>query len=127
MKLAFFIGLGGFAGSIARYGLHILVHKWWPLGFPYGTLLVNILGCLLIGLILGVGQRATWMNETMKIMLATGFCGGFTTFSAFSYENIKLLQAGQVTSSLIYITCSILLGLLATYAGLMLVEKLLQE
>lgn len=125
MKLAFFIGLGGFAGSIARYGLHLFVHKWWPLTFPYGTLLVNILGCLLIGVIFGMAQRTSWMTEVVKITLATGFCGGFTTFSAFAYENIRLLQSGHLGSSLLYITCSVALGLLATYAGLLLVEKLL--
>ena len=123
MKLAFFIGLGGFAGSMARYGLHMLVHKWWPLSFPYGTLLINIIGCLLIGLILGIAQRETWMSEILKVTLATGFCGGFTTFSAFAYENIKLLQSGQLVSSLFYITCSVVLGVLATLAGLSLVEK----
>jgi len=79
-------------GSIARYLAALLLTKAIPSAFPYGTFGVNIIGCLVIGIVYGLSQRFDWLTPEWRLFLATGFCGGFTTFSSFAYENIALLQ-----------------------------------
>lgn len=122
IRIALLIGLGGFIGSVARFLSSMYLTKLFPSSFPYGTFVVNIVGCLLIGLIYGVSEKQQWLNEEWRLFLATGICGGFTTFSAFSIENIKLLQTGEIATALIYITASIALGLLATLGGIYLAK-----
>lgn len=116
MKILFIIGVGSFLGGIMRYLLSLFVISKLPGTFPFGTLLVNISGCLLIGILLGVNQRLNLSTE-MKLFLATGVLGGFTTFSAFSVETITLMKNGNVGQAVIYIACSITLGLTATFLG----------
>lgn len=123
MKTILLIGSGGFLGSIARYGLQHLMHKIIPSVFPYGTLLVNIIGCFTIGLIYGSLGKSNWLTEDWKLFLAIGICGGFTTFSSFSYENIKLLQDGQAFQALLYIAASVVIGLAMTFLGMQLAGK----
>lgn len=112
-----FIGIGGAAGSVLRYLVSFYLQKSATPGFPYGTLLVNLAGCLLIGIIFGLSERFQWFTEEWRIFLAVGFCGGFTTFSAFALENVKLLQGGQYLSFLLYTLLSVGLGLVAVVAG----------
>jgi fluoride exporter len=104
------VAAGGALGSAIRY----LCQKGLQAHFPAGTLLVNIAGCLLIGIIWGTWNKS---NETISLLLATGFCGGFTTFSAFSQESIQMLLAEQWLKATLYITISVVAGLLATFAG----------
>lgn len=111
------IGVGGAAGSIARYLVSFYLQKSSTSIFPYGTLAVNLIGCLLIGVIFGLSERFQWFTEEWRIFLAVGFCGGFTTFSAFALENVKLLQAGQYTYFLLYTGLSVVVGLLAVAGG----------
>lgn len=120
MKQLLFIGLGGFIGSIARYGVSKLNISWQFFNIPMGTLMVNIAGSLLIGLISGLVISSVVTNENLRLFLITGICGGFTTFSAFTLENLQLLQHGHYASAALYITSSILVGILAVIGGLWL-------
>ena len=112
-----FIGIGSFIGGICRYLLSQFVHSKFQVHFPFGTLLVNIIGCLLIGVVFGLAEKGTVTDE-WRLFLATGILGGFTTFSAFSNETVGLLRTGQLGSAVIYVTISVVIGLLATYVGL---------
>jgi CrcB protein len=123
LKTILLIGSGGFLGSIARYGLQHLMYKLIPSAFPFGTLLVNIIGCFVIGLIYGSLGKSSWLTEDWKLFLAMGICGGFTTFSSFSHENIKLLQDGQAFQALLYIATSVIIGLTMTYIGILISGK----
>lgn len=107
----FLVALGGAAGSVARY----LVQLWLNTSFPFGTLLVNATGCFLIGLLWGLLSRE--LSESMRLLLMTGFCGGFTTFSSFTYESMDLLLRGRWPGFLLYTCGSVVAGLMATFAG----------
>lgn len=112
------VGLGGAAGSMLRYGVQKLFSIQNAGAFPTGTLLVNISGCFLIGILWGIVSRSLSWNEEMKLLLMTGFCGGFTTFSAFTLEGIGLLKESKTTLFIIYLTASVVGGLLATIIGI---------
>jgi CrcB protein len=106
------IALGGAAGSVLRYGCS----RWWNSpSFPYGTLAVNILGSFLIGLLWAAFSKQA--DEQKRLLLITGFCGGFTTFSAFSLEGLQLLQQSKFAPFFLYTFATIVLGLTATYLG----------
>lgn len=125
-KLLLLIGTGGFLGSISRYLLQDMVMKKIPSAFPFGTFLVNVSGCFLIGLIYGLSVKSRIMTEEMRFLLATGFCGGFTTFSTFSYESLALLKEGNYLYCSLYIFLSILTGILATFAGYGIIQQLIK-
>ena len=105
------VGLGGALGSILRF----LCQRALNMHYPYGTLLVNIVGCLLIGILWGMFTRN--VNEFKQMLLVTGFCGGFTTFSSFSYEGIEMLMEHRWFTFAWYTGISVTGGLLATYFG----------
>lgn len=117
IKHLLIVGIGGGAGSIARYLLHRLSLTLYPSVFPWGTFAVNIIGCFLIGLLWG--SFTIRENETWKLLLMTGLCGGFTTFSAFTLESIQLLKEDRIFLFFIYVASSVIIGLLATYAGML--------
>jgi fluoride exporter len=118
-----FVGIGGMLGSIARYLAALAITKAAPAAFPYGTFAVNVAGCLMIGVILGLSQRYEWLTPEWRFFLVTGFCGGFTTFSSFAYENILLLQNKQYTTFAAYALLSFGLCLGAVLAGLFLTRQ----
>ena len=122
MRFLLLIGAGGFLGTIARYLMQAGVTKLIPIIFPLGTLAVNILGCFLIGVFYAWGDRTEGISPEMRFFLTTGFCGGFTTFSAFSYESYQLLQQQQYTYVALYITLSVVLGILATIGAIALMR-----
>lgn len=124
MQLVLLIGLGGFLGTIARYLTDQLISRQFTPSFPYSTLFVNLFGCFLIGLIYGWFEKQHLATNDWKLILTAGFCGGFTTFSAFSIENIQLLRDGHFGMSILYIFSSILLGLLLTIGGITLVKSI---
>ncbi len=108
------VGLGGALGSMLRYAVYLLVIVKQ---FPYGTFIVNIAGSFIIGLVLALSLKNELFLNNWKVFLATGICGGFTTFSAFTAENVVLLQNGKYGIALIYICLSILLGIAAVALG----------
>jgi fluoride exporter len=115
-----FVGLGGGVGSIARFLCQRGVYAFYPHAFPFGTLVVNITGCFIIGLLFGLIEKGALLRPELRMLLVTGFCGGFTTFSAFAAENIQLLKDGRVLYFFIYIMASVVLGILATFTGIAL-------
>ncbi len=108
------VGLGGALGSMLRYSLQRSFHSSY---FPYGTLAVNIFGCFLAGLAAGALLKSGIQSQS-SLFAITGFCGGFTTFSAFSLETIHLLEEGKVLSVALYVAASVIAGLLAAFSGL---------
>ena len=117
-KTIFFIGIGGAVGSILRYLTSILVSKYWANQFPLATLITNVLGCFVIGLFIGLLEKNNLANSTLKWFLVTGFCGGYTTFSTFGFENYSLFQSNNSILAFGYIAMSVLLGIFAVWLGL---------
>jgi CrcB protein len=109
-------------GSIGRYLTATYVSRYFPAYFPYGTFAVNMIGCFAIGLVFGLSARFSWFTDDWRIFLATGVCGGYTTFSAFSIENVQLLQHSHYLTFAAYSIASFTLGLLAVFIGLSLVK-----
>ncbi|HEY2649613.1 MAG TPA: fluoride efflux transporter CrcB [Puia sp.] len=120
MRAILFVGIGGGLGSILRYVISAFVGKHVPLVFPLGTLLVNISGCFLIGVFYSMSARHNGFNPDWRLFLITGICGGYTTFSTFSYDGLILLKQGSGLSFMIYVIGSVVVGLLATFAGVAL-------
>ncbi len=118
IKQIIIVAIGGAAGSILRYLATIFSVKFYSNNFPLATFIVNILGCLLIGIFIGLFERTGNFNENLRLLLITGFCGGFTTFSAFSSENMSLMQNGNTFLAITYIGLSVIIGLLAVWFGL---------
>lgn len=114
------VALGGALGSVSRYGLATAVQRWSGALFPYGTLSVNLLGCLLIGLLGGLADVRGVLSSEARIFLLIGFLGGFTTFSSFGYENYKLLQDGQLMATLMNALAQVVVGIAAVWAGMAL-------
>ena len=111
------VALGGAIGSVARYGLSGLVHRHLSGTFPYGTLAVNVLGCLAIGAVLRLTEDRLLLGPTSRLFLAVGILGGFTTFSSFGYETMKLMQNRQMGMALLNVAGNVLLGLGAVWLG----------
>ena len=122
LKQILFVGLGGGAGSIVRYLISVSTNKYFDFKFPIHTITVNILGSLLIGLTLGYLQKTGNVESSLKYLIAIGFCGGFTTFSSFAFENMNLFNGNNTWTALIYISLSLIFCLLAVVAGLQLVK-----
>ena len=116
------VGLGGAVGSMLRYAVQKFFLSQSAPVFPAGTLLVNIAGCFLIGILWSMFSRTLTWNDEMKLLLMTGFCGGFTTFSAFTNETFGLLRDGQLWYASIYIIASVVIGVLATFIGYSLLK-----
>jgi CrcB protein len=114
------VGLGGGIGSMLRYASSLLIPSRF---FPWSTFAVNITGSFIIGIILALSMRDEVFMNNWKLFLATGICGGFTTFSSFSAENIELLQSGKYTLAFTYICCSILFGIAAAWAGVRIISN----
>lgn len=124
MKTIFFIAIGGALGSVLRYLTTLIVNKYFESNFPVATFITNILGCFLIGVFFGVFEKQNTISQDLKFFLITGICGGYTTFSAFSLENIQLMQINQLMISFLYISASVFLGLMTTWCGLFLMKSL---
>lgn len=121
MKQLLLVFVGGGFGSALRF----IIGKWLNNsndGIPYGTFAANIVGSLLIGIILGLAAKNDSLTESQTLILATGFCGGFTTFSTFAYENHVFLKSGDFTSFAIYTIASFAIGFLAVFLGMYLVK-----
>ncbi len=120
IKHLIFVGLGGALGSISRYLITLYTVKHYAGTFPVATFFINITGCILIGLFMGLAERFHFISTDMKLFLVTGLCGGYTTFSAFSYENMQLFQGGSQSVMWSYIFFSIFLGIAGVWLGSLL-------
>ncbi len=123
MKQVFFVFIGGGLGSAARYA----VGRWFnstEVSIPYGTLTANIVGSLLIGFIMGYALKSNLLSQQMTLLLATGFCGGFTTFSTFAYENQVFLKNGDFFHFGLYTFGSMTLAIVAVFLGLWIAKSL---
>jgi CrcB protein len=116
-KQLLLVGLGGGAGSILRYISVLCIQKYASTLFPLAVFTVNIAGCLLFGLFAGFAGKYGIVGNDMKMLLLTGFCGGYTTFSTFSAENLALLHDGRYAVAALYIAASVVTGILAVIAG----------
>ena len=122
MKQLLLVFIGGGFGSALRFiiGKHL---NSTTSGIPWGTFAANILGSLLIGIILGFAAKNDSLSQNQTLLLATGFCGGFTTFSTFAYENHVFLKSGDFTSFALYTIGSFIVGFLAVFLGLFMVKS----
>ncbi|MEO6346390.1 MAG: fluoride efflux transporter CrcB [Aquaticitalea sp.] len=121
MKQLLLVFLGGGIGSVLRYLIGKLLNST-ETGIPYGTFAANIIGSLIIGIVLGLAVKQNTLSQNQILFLATGFCGGFTTFSTFAYENHLFLKSGDFTSFAIYTIASFVIGFLAVFAGIFIVK-----
>ena len=117
LKQLLLIGTGGFIGSVARYLVSRLNTRIDWLSIPIGTLTVNVLGSLLIGFLIGISEKSPILTVEWRMFLMVGLCGGFTTFSSFSGENLVLMKNGQILPLLLYTGLSVFLGFIAVYLG----------
>lgn len=124
MKIILLVGLGGFLGTVARFLLGIWALDHLPANLPYGTLGVNLIGSLIIGILSGLMARSEY--HLWHVFLVTGFCGGFTTFSTFSLDNMKLLKEHLFGPFLLYGTISIIGGLLLCVTGFWIASKVVR-
>ena len=115
LKNILLVGAGSFFGGVLRYIVSLLVK--YTGGFPWATFTVNLLGCLLIGVLWGIFSRCANASQQIVLFLSVGFCGGFTTFSTFSKESLQLIQSGNWLYFSLYVAGSILLGLLLVAVG----------
>ena len=117
IKTILLIGSGGFLGSVARFYISKIVQESTFTSIPYGTLSVNVIGSLIIGLLTGIAMKSPSFSIEWRMILMVGFCGGFTTFSTFTSENLKLMQDGQAFYVFLYTGLSVFLGFSAVYLG----------
>ncbi len=117
------VGIGGFFGSAARFALARFVDERASKIIPFGTLTVNIVGCFILGIVYGLLLRKLEFSDTVRLLLGVGFCGGFTTFSAFALENMTFLEQKNFGSSLLYISASVVLGIVAVWGGFSLMKN----
>lgn len=117
LKILFIIGTGSFLGGISRFLVSRLIQNMAVSAFPYGTFVVNIAGCFLIGLFYSLSERNHLISPEWRMFLTVGFCGGFTTFSTFANENFAMLRDGNILSVALYASLSVFVGICATYFG----------
>lgn len=117
LKSILLVGIGGALGSILRYIMSLVIKQFVNINFPIATFLINILGCLLIGILYGISEKNNLGNSSLNYLLIIGFCGSFTTFSTFANENFNLFQQQNFIIPLLYITASVTFGILAVKVG----------
>ena len=122
VKSIMIVGLGGFIGTVARF----LISRYFQLNvssvFPWSTFIVNIVGCLLIGLIYGISEKGEFLSPEIRLFLTVGICGGFTTFSTFSNDSFLLIRELEWMRFALYTSLSIFIGLMAVYVGRFIIK-----
>lgn len=122
IKSLLIVGLGSFVGGALRYGISTLMKEYCSKGFPWGTLVVNLLGCFAIGMIFALFSKYSSPSSGWCLMLTTGVCGGFTTFSTFANESLQMAQNGNIASFVGYVATSLIVGLALTALGYLIVK-----
>jgi CrcB protein len=123
VKNYLFVLVGGGLGAAARYWVSDAVYRWLPVDFPYGNLVVNISACFLIGVLMTGMQDRFLVHPSLRVFLAIGILGGYSTFSSFSYETLMLIKDGEPYRALLNVGVSVVIGLLATAAGMVVGER----
>jgi len=118
-----YIFLGSGLGGLIRFGLGRWINSWHNSNFPFGTFVVNILACLVLGFVVGLADNRQLISTESKLFWVIGFCGGFSTFSTFSNETLTLYQSGNHIVNITYIVTSVIVCLVATYFGFALADK----
>ncbi|MCF8363415.1 MAG: fluoride efflux transporter CrcB [Prolixibacteraceae bacterium] len=119
------VGTGGFLGSVSRYLGQVAVEKVMHSSFPWGTFAVNILGSFIIGILYALAEKGNLLSVEWRLFLTVGFCGGFTTFSTFAYNNLTLLKDQAIGMLLLNTLGSVILGILMVYAGIVAIRIIL--
>lgn len=115
------VGAGGALGAMARYGFSSIIGRLWPMSFPLATLLVNIIGSIAMGLFVGLMAKLLPANqEELRLFVAVGIFGGFTTFSSFSLDTIVLIERGELIQAITYVALSVVVCLIGLYLGLLI-------
>ena len=117
-----YVALGSALGGVARYFVSKIITAYAAGMFPWGTFVVNVVGCFIIGLVYGFLDRGGVMSENTRLFLTVGFCGGFTTFSTFAHENFLLFQSGNFLTLAAYGSLSLFVGILLAYLGFSIVK-----
>ena len=117
LKNITYVVLGSASGGTLRYLISVYFLTKGLNKFPWTTLSVNLIGCFLIGVIYAISEKSIQGGENLTLFLATGFCGGFTTFSAFAMENFQFIKQEATTTAIVYIALSVVLGILLTFLG----------
>lgn len=125
MKLFWAIAVGAAAGGVSRFYLGSAIQQRLGASFPWGTLAINISGSLLLGFLIRYAMATPAISLEVRALLTVGFCGGYTTFSSYSYETLVLIEEGQFARAAVYSLGSVVLALLATFAGFMLARELI--
>ena len=120
---ALIVGAGGFLGAAARYLVGGAVHRWLPADFPYGTFVVNVSGCLVIGMLAGLADERGVLGPEARLFWMIGVLGGYTTFSTFGYETVALLRDRGHAAALVNVAGQVVLGILAVWAGMVLARS----
>lgn len=126
MREVLLVGAGGFIGSVARYLVSMAVSASTATAFPLGTAVVNIVGCLLIGILAGAAESRDWVTEPARLFLITGVLGGFTTFSAFAFETNTLLRQGAAGAAVLNVGGQVMVGLAMVWLGMRLASVALR-
>jgi len=124
LRTILIVGTGGFIGSVMRYLVQYFVEKGLSSTFPYGTLIANVAGCFIIGIVFALAEKGNLLSAEWRIFLAVGICGGFTTFSSFAYNNFTMLKEGSFGQFFWNVGGSLFLGILAVYFGVIIIRSI---
>ena len=122
LKTILFIGTGGFIGSVARYLTQLLVERFLHSTFPWGTFAANVAGCFIIGLVYALSEKGGLLSPEWRVFFTVGFCGGFTTFSSFAYNNLNMLSENSFFYFFGNIFLSLFFGIVAVYLGIIAIR-----
>ncbi|HEY8175269.1 MAG TPA: fluoride efflux transporter CrcB [Gemmatimonadaceae bacterium] len=125
LSLVLYVGLGGAIGSVSRYALTYMIQSRSMSPFPIATLLINVTGSLLLGFVMRYATESASLSAEVRLLVTTGFCGGYTTFSTFSYETARLYEDGDYRRAVLYAALSVLLSLSGMFAGFSLARMAL--
>lgn len=125
MRIFWAVAVGAALGGVSRYYLSLSLTGRLGDAFPWSTLVINVTGSLLLGILMRSAFASPAANAELRLLLATGFCGGYTTFSTFSYETALLLEDGRYQRAATYVVASVVVALLATFSGFLLAQRLL--